>query len=230
MGNLVGNSDGLPGVGQPAFPPFPNPPKGGGKGNGGPREIPSEVGSGKSEVGNFDVVRLLTTEELEDLDRQGGTTEEIANLLEVGARYLRRGNMDSAAWRVADAAALLAKKACFQGRHDVDGIHRRTGRGAAIYPPDPKQAFQPVPTGPRQKTALYRHFDASDRLLYVGISLSAVQRLAQHRTGAKWFDQIARVDVQWLPSREDALAAESEAIRTERPQHNIAGTSTRSPA
>lgn len=76
----------------------------------------------------------------------------------------------------------------------------------------------PVP----QRTALYRHFDAAGRLLYVGISLSAVQRLAQHKQASHWFAQIARVDVEWLPSRHDALRAESKAIANEAPLHNRA--------
>lgn len=71
------------------------------------------------------------------------------------------------------------------------------------------------------KTALYRHFDASGELLYVGISLSAVQRLAQHRQTAQWFDRIARIDIEWHDSREQALAAEIQAIMHEQPKCNI---------
>lgn len=73
------------------------------------------------------------------------------------------------------------------------------------------------------RTALYRHFDASGRLLYVGISISAMARLAAHEA-AVWFDDIARVDVERHPSRDAALTAERHAIRTEKPLHNIAQT------
>lgn len=72
------------------------------------------------------------------------------------------------------------------------------------------------------RTALYRHFDAAGALLYVGISLSAVQRLAQHKQTAAWFDGIARVEVQWLASREEALTAEAIAIAKEGPLWNVA--------
>lgn len=72
-----------------------------------------------------------------------------------------------------------------------------------------------------QQTALYRHFDATGALLYIGISLNAVARLAQHRRDAHWFASIARIDVQWHPSRSEAEAAEREAIVAERPLHNI---------
>lgn len=72
------------------------------------------------------------------------------------------------------------------------------------------------------KTALYRHFNADGVLLYVGISLNAVQRLSQHRFGAKWFVQISRVDVEWLDDRASALAAEAIAIAQEDPVWNMA--------
>lgn len=71
------------------------------------------------------------------------------------------------------------------------------------------------------KTALYRHFDTSGALLYVGVSLSAVARLAQHKQTAHWFEQLARVDVEWFDSRFEALEAEAIAITRELPRHNV---------
>lgn len=71
------------------------------------------------------------------------------------------------------------------------------------------------------RTALYRHFDGAGVLLYVGVSLSAVQRLAQHRQTAHWFEQIARVTIEWLPTRQRALEAETWAIANEGPVHNV---------
>jgi hypothetical protein len=71
-------------------------------------------------------------------------------------------------------------------------------------------------------TRLYRHFDADNVLLYVGISLSAVQRLQRH-SKRRWADQIARVEIVTFPTRAAALAAEAEAIVTERPLFNKAG-------
>ncbi|GAC1664474.1 MAG: hypothetical protein PVS3B2_00150 [Candidatus Dormibacteraceae bacterium] len=71
------------------------------------------------------------------------------------------------------------------------------------------------------KTALYRHFDAARQLLYVGISLSAVARLAQHRRTAHWFELLARVDIEWFPTREIALRAEIQAITHEHPKFNV---------
>lgn len=72
------------------------------------------------------------------------------------------------------------------------------------------------------ETALYRHFDEGGELLYVGISSSVIQRLAQHSRHTKWARRIARVDVEYYESREAAEAAERSAIRAERPLWNIA--------
>jgi hypothetical protein len=71
------------------------------------------------------------------------------------------------------------------------------------------------------QTELYRHYDARDRLLYVGISLSAVGRLAQHRSDSGWYSDITRVTVERFATRQQALDAEALAIKSERPLHNI---------
>jgi len=68
--------------------------------------------------------------------------------------------------------------------------------------------------------ALYRHFDADGELLYVGISLSVMQRLSQH-SSSPWSDKIARVEIEHLESREAALEAEGKAIASENPAFNI---------
>ena len=73
---------------------------------------------------------------------------------------------------------------------------------------------------------LYRHFAADDTLLYVGISLSAVYRLSQHRQTSSWFSEIVRVSIEKFPSRVEALQAETKAIQTEKPKHNIAKRTT----
>lgn len=70
-------------------------------------------------------------------------------------------------------------------------------------------------------TSLYRHFAADGALLYVGISLSWPARTKAHSKGARWFDQVARVEIEHFPDRASALDAEREAIRAERPKFNI---------
>ena len=71
------------------------------------------------------------------------------------------------------------------------------------------------------KHHLYRHFNSKGDLLYVGISLSAFNRLAQHRDHSHWFNDIERVELEAHETRCAALAAERRAIETEHPLHNI---------
>jgi predicted GIY-YIG superfamily endonuclease len=71
------------------------------------------------------------------------------------------------------------------------------------------------------RTALYRHFDADGKLLYVGISHSPLLRLSQHRDNARWFEKIKSVQHEWFPSRQEAMEAERKAVAEENPECNI---------
>jgi predicted GIY-YIG superfamily endonuclease len=84
-------------------------------------------------------------------------------------------------------------------------------------------------TGTRQKTTLYRLYDANDVLLYVGISGKWLARMAQHAAGKGWWDDVATVRREAFPTRAEALAAEVQAIRDEGPLHNVRGRSPRKP-
>jgi predicted GIY-YIG superfamily endonuclease len=68
---------------------------------------------------------------------------------------------------------------------------------------------------------LYRHYDKEKKLLYVGISISALKRLGQHKKHAHWFSQIALVTIEMCETREAALTAERVAVQTEKPIYNI---------
>lgn len=71
---------------------------------------------------------------------------------------------------------------------------------------------------------LYRMFDKDGRLLYVGISRSAVARFAQHGRQQTWIMEVARVEIETREcTRQEILAAELQAIRVERPIYNKAG-------
>jgi predicted GIY-YIG superfamily endonuclease len=72
-------------------------------------------------------------------------------------------------------------------------------------------------------TDLYRHFDADDRLLYVGISLDAFSRLRQHQQAAGWVSAAVTMRTVTYRSRDEAFAAEARAIAEEKPLWNIAG-------
>jgi hypothetical protein len=70
-------------------------------------------------------------------------------------------------------------------------------------------------------TCLYRHFSSDGRLLYVGVAIDAIRRLAKHRHESQWFDQIATVTIERYPSRTAALKAERLAIEDEKPAYNV---------
>lgn len=68
---------------------------------------------------------------------------------------------------------------------------------------------------------LYRHFAADGELLYAGISLSWPTRTKSHVRGSPWFDQVAEVKIEKFATRQQALQAEKEAIKTEKPRFNV---------
>lgn len=75
---------------------------------------------------------------------------------------------------------------------------------------------------PTRPGYLYRHFDAAGSLLYVGKSVKHLERLAQHKDTAHWYDRIRTVTVERFPTEAEALAAEDKAIKEEKPECNIA--------
>lgn len=78
-------------------------------------------------------------------------------------------------------------------------------------------------------TQLYRHYGANGELLYVGISLSAINRLIGHKTAATWFPTIAKVEIEKFEDRQSAVKAEIKAIKEEQPLFNRQHISTPTP-
>lgn len=74
------------------------------------------------------------------------------------------------------------------------------------------------------RTALYRLYDANGGLLYVGITYNPEQRWDAHRSDKTWWPEVASKVVEWYDTRPEALTAELDAIRTELPLHNRAGS------
>jgi hypothetical protein len=72
-----------------------------------------------------------------------------------------------------------------------------------------------------KETKLYRYYDASGALLYVGISKHALQRLTEHEADKHWQADISSVRIENFPDRETAHAAERKAIVSEHPTHNL---------
>lgn len=69
-------------------------------------------------------------------------------------------------------------------------------------------------------TELYRHYDRGGILLYVGISACTIIRLAAHKFESSWYKRIAIVTIEHFDTRQDALRAETHAIKTEKPKYN----------
>jgi hypothetical protein len=76
---------------------------------------------------------------------------------------------------------------------------------------------QPV----QRRCALYRHFDVYETLLYVGITDSLGDRTnSGHARTSEWVQFAMRAEAEWYDSRDEASAAEQEAVESERPVFN----------
>src|SRR5687767_1150705 len=71
-----------------------------------------------------------------------------------------------------------------------------------------------------QSGVVYRLRDAKGRLLYVGMTSHGFTRWHQHAMTQPWWPDVARIDVEHFPTREDAAQAEENAIRNEAPLYN----------
>lgn len=71
------------------------------------------------------------------------------------------------------------------------------------------------------KCALYRHFDKGGKLLYVGIACNPFRRSVAHSCNADWFQEVARIEIEWHLTREAALWFEELAIARENPKFNM---------
>lgn len=73
---------------------------------------------------------------------------------------------------------------------------------------------------PQGRTALYRLYDGQGRLLYLGITHDTKQRWARHAHDQNWWHLVARKDVTWFDTRDEALAAEKRATSSEHPLYD----------
>lgn len=68
---------------------------------------------------------------------------------------------------------------------------------------------------------LYRFFDSSGALLYIGITETFGARLVAHEATKPWFADVAAISIERHPSRSALAEAEAEAVRREQPLHNL---------
>lgn len=69
-------------------------------------------------------------------------------------------------------------------------------------------------------TALYRFYDTSRELLYIGMTVDLPARLIDHRKRKGWWWNIAVITVELHPSRVEAANAERFAVAAEQPRYN----------
>lgn len=74
---------------------------------------------------------------------------------------------------------------------------------------------------PSGRTALYRYLDAEGRPLYIGITSHLKNRREAHKH-SRWAIEATDFTLEWFSSAQEAAAAETLAIRTERPRYNLA--------
>ena len=79
-----------------------------------------------------------------------------------------------------------------------------------------------IPLRPEQPQALYRFFNWHGELLYVGITLDPGSRFKAHRKDKPWWTQVNSITLEHFPDRASVERAEIEAIKAEKPIHNVA--------
>jgi hypothetical protein len=77
------------------------------------------------------------------------------------------------------------------------------------------------PATAAQPHALYRFFDASGQLLYVGITNNPARRFTQHGVSRDWWHEVETIRMERHDDREAVLAAEKRAILAEGPRYNV---------
>lgn len=70
------------------------------------------------------------------------------------------------------------------------------------------------------RTALYRLYDRTKTLLYVGVTKDFGKRWNQHASSKPWWPDVQHQEVAWYETLDAALAAEATAIKDEMPRHN----------
>jgi predicted GIY-YIG superfamily endonuclease len=112
-------------------------------------------------------------------------------------------------------------------RHDLVALAQRLRRDGHSHgnevTSDVSPRPKPVDDPSRRHHQLYRLTDASGSLLYVGISYSAIARMAQHKADKAWWSDVANIAITDLGeiTRRKAEEMERDAIKRERPLHNI---------
>lgn len=83
--------------------------------------------------------------------------------------------------------------------------------------------FDPIVPTP-ELTYVYRFYDITDQLLYVGITSNLRKRFGQHQVNAGWWGRAERCTMEPCVNRAEAFWIEAMAIHQEEPEFNAART------
>lgn len=72
------------------------------------------------------------------------------------------------------------------------------------------------------RTAVYRLYDRTDALIYVGITNNPASRWPMHAADKPWWDDVTLREVEWFETRREAENVEAQVISSVRPLWNIA--------
>lgn len=86
---------------------------------------------------------------------------------------------------------------------DIESLHPRS----ATPPPAPH--------------AVYRCYDTTRTIIYIGATFGINDRLKQHAAATEWWGQVDDVFVTFHPSRRAAFDAERREILKFRPRYNV---------
>lgn len=73
-----------------------------------------------------------------------------------------------------------------------------------------------------RETAVYRLFNTSGSLLYVGITCNIASHFRGHARDKQWWPEVAHHVIEWHENRADAAQREGQLIADEAPMHNRA--------
>lgn len=67
---------------------------------------------------------------------------------------------------------------------------------------------------------IYRFYCSDNKLLYIGVTCRAEERFTAHRQKSSWWNLIGGISAETHKNYREALSAEREAIKIERPKFN----------
>tara|TARA_R100000030_G_scaffold3508_1_gene2572 strand:+ start:635 stop:1288 length:654 start_codon:yes stop_codon:yes gene_type:complete len=77
-----------------------------------------------------------------------------------------------------------------------------------------------IPQIKAKKTAIYKHKNKNNEIIYVGISDNAHNRSIQHLSTSDWKEEISLIEVEWVENRLLAEIKEIEYIKKIKPKYN----------